>query len=104
TREKLFLNLNQELPYHLTVETEKWEYISEKEVKIYQNIIVASESHKMIILGKNGSMIKKIGIDARKEISDSFDLEAHLFLFVKVREKWDEKSIYYENMGLKIQK
>ena len=102
TREKLFLALDQELPYNLTVETEKWEQISEKEVKIYQNIIVSRESHKMIILGKGGENIKKIGTKAREEISRNFDLKAHLFLFIKVRPGWDEQSLYYQNMGLSL--
>lgn len=104
TREKLFLGLSEELPYNLTVETEKWDQVSESEVKIYQTIIVNRESHKMIVLGKNGSNIKSIGIKARTEIEKLYELKVHLFLFVKVRENWDTKSQYYANMGLKIPK
>ncbi|MDX1923827.1 MAG: GTPase Era [Rickettsiaceae bacterium] len=104
TREKLFLNLSDELPYNLTVETEKWEQISKNQVKIYQNIIVPKESHKMIILGNKGETIKNIGISSRKEIKSCFGVNAHLFLFVKVRLGWDEKNIHYQNMGLTLVK
>lgn len=104
TREKLFFNLDEEIPYNLTVETEKWEQLSDSEVKIYQTIIVNKDSYKMIVLGKDGSKIKKIGTQSRKEISECFGFKTHLFLFVKVREDWDLRSFYYENMGLELPK
>ncbi len=100
TREQLFLNLDEELPYNLTVETETWEQINENEVKIFQNIIVNKHSHKKIILGENGNKIKAISTKARIEISKALNIKAHLFLYVKVREDWDKKPIYYENIGL----
>lgn len=89
TREQLFLALDQELPYNLTVETETWEDFKNGSVKIRQVIVVARASHKAIILGKNGSMIKMIGQKARVAISESLGFQAHLFLFVKVRANWD---------------
>lgn len=85
TREQLFLNLEQELPYNLTVETEKWEEFRDGSVKINQVIIVARESQKGILLGK----IKKVGERAREEITSVLGIKVHLFLFVKVRENWD---------------
>ncbi len=102
TREQLFLTLSDELPYNLTVETESWEQISEREVKIYQNIIVNREAHKKIILGKSGQKIKDVSTKSRILISKNLELKVHLFLFVKVREDWDNKSIYYNNMGLSL--
>jgi GTP-binding protein Era len=89
TREQLFLALDQELPYNLTVETETWESFKDGSVKIRQVIIVARASHKAIILGKNGSMVKMIGQRARLAISESLGFQVHLFLFVKVRANWD---------------
>ncbi len=89
TREHLFLELQDELPYNLTVDTETWEEFKDGSVKIRQVIIVSRASHKSIVLGKNGGMIKKIGQEARKQIKDCLGMETHLFLFVKVRENWD---------------
>lgn len=97
TRERLFLALNQELPYHLTVDTESWEVMKNGSVKIRQVIMVGTEGHKKIILGKNGEMIKYIGQNARLSIKEMLNIDAHLFLFVKVRENWDNdlcKSIH----------
>ncbi|MES2214658.1 MAG: GTPase Era [Pseudomonadota bacterium] len=89
TREELFLALDQELPYNLTVETETWENFKDGSVKIRQVIIVSRASHKIIILGKNGGMIKMIGQKSRAAIKEALGFEVHLFLFVKVRENWD---------------
>lgn len=89
TREQLFLELDQELPYNLTVATETWEDFKNGSVKIRQVIIVSRASHKTIILGKNGSMIKMIGQKAREHIKECLGFEVHLFLFVKVRDNWD---------------
>lgn len=89
TRERLFLELQDELPYNLTVDTETWEEFKDGSVKIRQVIIVARDSHKSIVLGKHGSMIKKIGQASRSNIKDVLGIDVHLFLFVKVRENWD---------------
>ena len=88
TREKLFLNLSDELPYNLTVETETWEEKKDGSIKINQVIFVARSTHKQIILGSSGNMIKKVGILAREEIEKLLECKIHLFLFVKVREDW----------------
>ncbi len=91
TREKLFLRLQQELPYGLTVETEQWQERKDGSVKIMQQIIVERESHKKIILGKNGNLMKAIGISARKELENMLGCKVHLFLFVKVIPNWKQK-------------
>lgn len=101
TREQLFLGLQQELPYKLTVQTEKWEELEDKSVKINQVIVVSRESYKTIILGKNGSKIKELGMKSRKQMEQFFGFPVHLFLFVKVRELWEDNSDYYEYMKVK---
>ena len=103
TRERLFLNLHEELPYNMTVQTETWE---EKNGALYihQAIIVARENHKMMILGKNGAKIKEISSMARLEMEKSFETKVHLFLFVKVRELWENMPEFYHSMGLKFEK
>ena len=88
TREKLFLKLNQELPYSLCVKTESFQNLDNGEIKIYQTIFVTKENHKTIILGKRGHLLKEIGSQARQEISDLCQTKVHLFLFVKVKENW----------------
>jgi GTPase len=101
TREKLFLCLNQELPYNLTVETENWEE-DKKAIKINQVIYVTKENYKKIILGEKGQNIKKIGQMARKEIAEVFDKKIHLYLFVKVRENWIDNPYIYQYMGMEM--
>ncbi len=100
TREKLYLRLHDELPYASTVETEKWTEKKDGSVRIEQVIYVERDSQKKIVLGKNGQTIKKIGQAAREEISDTIGQTAHLFLFVKVREKWASDPERLRMMGL----
>lgn len=104
TREQLFMNMQEELPYNLTVETEAWENKPDGSVKINQIIIVSKQNYKSMILGNKGDMIKKIGIQARMGIEKDLGLKAHLFLFVKVREEWDNNPANYEYFGLELQK
>jgi GTPase len=101
TREQLFLQLHQELPYNLTVECESWKTQKDGSVKVNQVIIVGKDSHKNMIIGKNGSKIKEIGSIARANIEKLLGIKIHLFLFVKVRENWEENPELYHNMGLK---
>ena len=101
TREKLFLNLQNELPYHLTVETTTFKE-TEKNIRIEQNIIVERPAHRMIILGRNGQMIKKIGQQSRLELSQQLGKKVNLFLFVKVKENWMEDPNQYRPWGLKF--
>lgn len=100
TREKLFMQLEQELPYSLTVETEAFEQQKNGSIKINQVIYVQRESQKTIVLGKGGQRIKAVGEAARKELSELWDCKVHLFLFVKVREKWKENPEIYRYLGL----
>lgn len=103
TREKLFNALYDELPYALTVETDKWETFRNGSVKITQTIFVNRDSQKSIVLGKSGQQIKIIGQRAREDIASLIETEVHLFLFVKVRDKWQDDPNRYEAMGLEYQ-
>ncbi len=101
TREKLFLQLHQELPYSATVETEAWaESANGREIRIDQVIYVQRPSQKGIVLGKGGRQIKAIGEAARLELEDILEARIHLFLFVKVRERWQDDAERYGEMGL----
>jgi GTP-binding protein Era len=100
TREKIFLMLRQELPYATTVETEKWEEKKDGSVKIDQTIYVERPTQKAIVLGKNGAQIKSIGESARRELEKLLNVRIHLFLFVKVREKWGDDPERYRDWGL----
>lgn len=100
TREKLFLCLHQELPYSLTVETELWQRREDGSVRCEQTIFVERDNQKIIVLGKGGSMIKKIGQMARTEIEELLETRVHLFLFVKVRENWINDPARYKDLQL----
>lgn len=100
TREKLFLRLHEELPYASHVETEGWEEKKDGSVRIQQVIYVERESQKKIVIGKKGETIRAIGEAARKELSAIMEQKVHLFLFVKVREKWGSDPERYREMGL----
>ena len=100
TREKLFHKLHQELPYNLTVETEKWEIFKDGSIKIDQTIYVAKDNHKGMVLGKGGALIKSVGEASRKELEDILDSRVHLKLFVKVRENWMSDPERYALWGL----
>lgn len=99
TREKLYMNLNQELPYISTVLTDSFKEEA-KGIRIDQTIYVEKQNQKQIVIGKNGSMIKKIGMQAREELEKLFETRVHLFLFVKVREKWADNPEHYRSWGL----
>jgi len=100
TREKLFLRLHEELPYTLTVETTDWNERIDGSVRIEQTIYVERESQRKIVLGAKGRTIKEIGSAARAEIGAMAGLPVHLFLFVKVRDRWTEDPERYREMGL----
>lgn len=99
-REKLFLYLHDELPYALTVEPELWERRQDGSVRAEMTIYVERDNQKIIILGKGGQMIKKIGQSARKELEEMLEERIHLFLFVKVRENWENDPARYNIWGL----
>lgn len=102
TREKLFLRLHQELPYSLTVETEKWTERKDGSVRIDQIVYVSRAGHKPIVLGKGGRTLRQIGQAAREELAELLDRPVHLFLFVKVRERWLDDPARYREMGLEF--
>lgn len=104
TREKIFRQLHQELPYQSTVETDSWTERKDKSVRIEQTIFVERESQRKIVLGKGGASIKAIGAESRKEIAEIVGQPVHLFLFVKVRENWGEDPDRYREMGLEFPK
>lgn len=99
-REKLFLYLKDELPYALTVEPELWERREDGSVRAEMTIYVERDNQKIIVLGKGGQMIKKIGMAARKELEELLEDRIHLFLFVKVRENWGNDPARYSVWGL----
>jgi GTP-binding protein Era len=100
TREQIFLQLHDELPYATTVETERWEEFADGSVKLSQVIFVRRPSQKAIVLGKAGRQIREIGARARTELRSLLGRKVHLFLFVKVREDWEDDRERYSAMGL----
>ena len=99
-REKLFLNLHQELPYQLTVETDSWEDRNDGSVEVYLSVYVAREGHRGIILGKGGQTMRRIGTAARKELELALDRRVHLFSHVRYRKDWMEDSARYNPWDL----
>jgi GTP-binding protein Era len=97
-REKIFEMARDEIPYQTTVLIREYQ---EKEtlVKIVADIIVQRESQKVIIIGEKGSMIKKIGTEARKNIESFIQQKVFLELFVKVKPKWRENDLYLKEYG-----
>ena len=100
TREKLTLRLHQELPYQLTVETENWEERKDGSARVDQIIYVSRDGHKGIVLGNKGETIKSVSQASRAELTEFLGRKVHLFLQVKVREKWQEEAERYSEMGL----
>ncbi|MCB1376780.1 MAG: GTPase Era [Alphaproteobacteria bacterium] len=102
TREKIYNRLHEELPYASTVETEAWEERKDGSVRIDQVIYVERDSQKAIVLGKGGQTIKILGQQARADMEKYFERKVHLFLFVKVREKWSDDPERLRMMGLDL--
>ena len=100
TREKVYLRLHQELPYASTVETEAWREQKDGSVRIEQVIHVARDSQKGIVIGKGGRTLKTIGELARQDMEAAFERRVHLFLHVRVSERWAEDREHYLDMGL----
>ncbi|CAA6603237.1 GTPase Era [Rhodospirillaceae bacterium LM-1] len=99
-REQLYHKLYQELPYQATVETEAWEERRDGSAKIDVTIYVERDGQKSIVLGDKGAMVKAIGSAARQELEQLLERKVHLFLFVKVRENWQEDRERYSTWGL----
>jgi GTP-binding protein Era len=100
TREQLFRQLQQELPYALTVETDSWEEFNDGSAKIQQTIFVARDSQKAIVVGKGGSRIKEVREKAQRDLEEVMERKVHLFLFVKVRENWADDPERFRALGL----
>ncbi|WP_447754814.1 GTPase Era [Sphingopyxis fribergensis] len=100
TREQLYRQLHEELPYQSTVETEKFSTRPDGSAEIHQQILVARDNQRAIILGHKGERIKEIGSRARAELADLLGRKVHLFLHVKVKANWDEDRGVYRDMGL----
>jgi GTPase len=100
TREQVFVQLHDELPYASTVETEGWEDRRDGSVRIEQVIYVERTSQRAIVLGEAGRRIKAIGARARAELERMLERRVHLFLFVKVRQNWGEDRERFAALGL----
>jgi GTP-binding protein Era len=100
TREQLYHQLHSELPYESAIETEKFEERPDGSAAIHQQILVARNSQKAIVLGKGGARIRAIGEAARKELAALLGRKVHLFLHVKVNPKWEEDRGLYREIGL----
>ncbi|MGH6984567.1 MAG: GTPase Era, partial [Stellaceae bacterium] len=100
TREQIFRQLHQELPYSVTVETEKWEDRADGSVRIDQVVHVAREGQKAIVVGAEGRQIKSIGAAARADLEAIFQRRVHLFIQVRVTENWTEDRERYAAMRL----
>jgi GTP-binding protein Era len=101
TREQIFNQLHQELPYASAIETESWEDRPDGSTVIHQQIFVERDSQKAIVIGKGGSRLRTIGEKSRAEISEHLGRKVHLFLHVKVNPRWGEDRSLYEDIGLK---
>ena len=102
TREQIFLNLHQELPYSIAVETTDWKKQADGSLRIEQNILCERENHKAMVIGKGGSMLKKVGAASRAELEKFLGRKVHLFLFVKVSPDWSERPHHYREIGLEF--
>ncbi|MBK8175684.1 MAG: GTPase Era [Rhodospirillales bacterium] len=100
TREKLFWQLQQELPYSIAVETETWTENADGSIRLEQVIYVEREAQRGIVIGKGGQRIKQVGQLARREIEEILDCRVHLFLFVKIRQKWRDDPGFFRLHGL----
>lgn len=100
TREQLYLQLHEELPYASAVETEKYTEREDGSVEIHQQILVARPTQRAIVLGKGGTRIKAIGEAARLELAKLMSVKVHLYLHVKVKPNWDEDRSFYRDIGL----
>jgi len=104
TREKIYERLHQELPYVATVETTSWKELKDGAVRIEQTIFVERDNQRAIVLGEGGRTIKQISMDSRREMTDIVEKSVHLFLFVKVREGWQNDPERYREIGLDFPK
>ena len=100
TREQLYRQLHEELPYDSAVRPESYQVRKDGSVEIHQQIVISRDSQKSIVLGKRGARIKAIGEAARAELAEILGVKVHLFLHVKVDENWSDSREIYEEIGL----
>jgi GTPase len=100
TREQLYRQLHEELPYDSAVRPELYQHRPDGSLEIHQQIVVTRPNQRAIVLGKGGSKIKAIGEAARKELGELLGVKVHLFLHVKVEENWAESREMFEEIGL----
>jgi GTP-binding protein Era len=100
TREQLYQQLHEELPYDSAVRPELYKARPDGSIEIHQQIVIARESQRPIVLGKGGQRIKAIGEAARKELAEILGVTVHLYLHVKVAEGWSEDKEIFEEIGL----
>ncbi len=98
-REKLYLNIHQELPYQITVETDLWDEKNDL-IKCNMNIFVSKESHKGIVIGKSGMTLKRIATGTRKELEKILDKKVFISTRVKYKKDWQEDKERYSTWGL----
>ncbi|MBE5974400.1 MAG: GTPase Era [Paenibacillaceae bacterium] len=98
-REKALRLLNDEIPHGIAVTVEKMKERDNGIMDIEANIICERESHKGIIIGKGGAMLKRIGSAARREIESQLETKVNLQLWVKVRKEWRDSELYMKNYG-----
>ena len=103
TREKLYLRVHEELPYAAAVETTAFEERKDGSARIEQSIYVEREGQRAIILGKGGQTLKWIGQKSREELAELMGRPVHLFLHVKVNERWSEDRALYAQFGLEYE-
>lgn len=104
TREKVYRYIHQELPYHINVVTERVDVDDAGVLDIYQKIVVQSEAHKKIVIGRGGAQLKKIGTAARHDIQDQWGVNARLHVFVRVEPDWENTAENYTDQGLEFKK
>lgn len=98
-REKALRLLNDEIPHGIAVTIEKMKERRNGIIDIEASIVCERDSHKGIIIGKGGSMLKRIGTEARKDIEHMMDTQINLQLWVKVRKEWRDSELYMKNYG-----
>ncbi|MBQ6027215.1 MAG: GTPase Era [Alphaproteobacteria bacterium] len=104
TREKVYRYIHQELPYHINVVTEHVDVDTDGVLDIYQKVVVQSDAHKKIVIGRGGTQLKKIGTAARHDIQDQWGVNARLHLFVRVEPDWENTAENYTDQGLEFKR
>ena len=99
-REKALKMLDKEIPHGIEVEIERFKYMEKKELyEVYATIYCEKESHKKIVIGKNGEVLKRIGSSARIDIEKMLDAKVYLNLWVKVKTDWRNDAAMLRRMG-----